>query len=138
MQNNVAPLVSGDMWQNVPALVRLRNDVQSFLNAHVETGSAEDYVTIDHLVTAFTEHSLKKGETHHVNQIRSAIQDLMNLSVHLSGYKRVYRVIVGEHTTTFCWKCDKPSKYGYCNAYQFVKRVDGKRCPYNAACCELD
>ena len=113
------------------SLVKLREDIQEYIDEIIEPGGENDYVTLNHLIAGYM-CACPDAKQHHYNQIDQAFTSIMS-----KKGKHVSNVIVSNdipQNEDFCMGCGEYTKCGYVDAYQFVKLKSGKKCGYNYEC----
>lgn len=118
-------------WQSIPSLVKLREEIQEYIDEITEPGGENDYVTMNRLITGYM-CACPEAKQHHCNQINQAFTSIMN-----KKGKYVTRVIISHDippNEDFCMGCGEYIYCGYVDAYQFVKLKSGEKCGYNYEC----
>ena len=123
-------------WQSIPSLVKLREDIQEYIDEIIEPGGENDYVTMNHLIGGYM-CACPNAKQHHYNQIDQAFTSIMS-----KKGKHVSSVILSNDippNEDFCMGCGENTVCGYVDAYQFVKLKSGEKCGYNYECsCARD
>ena len=118
-------------WQSIPALVKLREEIQEYIEEITEPGGAHDYVTMNRLIAGYM-CACPDAKQHHINQINQAFTSIMN-----GKGKHVSSIIISKDippNEEFCMGCGEYTFCGYVDAYQFVKLKSGEKCGYNYEC----
>jgi len=120
-------------WKSIPAIVKLREEIQEYIEEITEPGSEHDYVTMNRLITGYM-CACPEAKQHHYNQINQAFTSIMS-----GKGKYVSSVIIPNDIPPDeqCMGCGEYTCCGYVDAYQFVKLKSGLKCGYNYECtCE--
>lgn len=120
-----------NMWKTIPTLVELRQNIREFVEALIEPGGDDDYVTFDYILETYQKQHVEKCKGHHVNQIKGAVSEAMENK----GVLR-YNIVFsdGDLDGDLCMNCGNPDKEGYFKAYQGVCLRDRSKCPFNYGC----